>query len=252
MDTGVKRDIDVVPDAQSLAQRAAEIFIERAGQPESPDGMFTVALSGGNTPRALYELLADPEHRDKVPWDRTQVFFSDERFVPPDSSESNFHAAQESLLSKVDIPERFVHRVATVDVEPGESAALYDEGIRRVFHADPGVAPSFDLILLGLGTDGHTASLFPDTTALGDDTDLVAANAVPKLNTTRITFTYPLINAARTIMFLVAGEDKADAVSRVMAGEDLPAARVRPTNGRLIWLLDDAAAQKLPQDLRAK
>jgi 6-phosphogluconolactonase len=196
----------------------------------------------------MYEKLASAPYRDKVDWSRVQVFFSDERFVPPDSPESNFHTAYEGLLSKIDLPERFIHRYATVETTPQESVVNYEQGIRRIFAVDLGEVPRFDLILLGLGPDGHTASLFPGTEALHDTRDLVAANFVPKVNMWRLTFTYPLINAGRTVMFLVQGEDKAERVREVMEGDpELPASGVRPAGGRLVWLLDRAAAGRLKE-----
>lgn len=256
MDTGVaptqgNPDVIVAESPDALYQRAADEFVAAANGSKSPDGMFTVALSGGNTPRALYELLAQEPYASQVPWDRTQVFFSDERFVPLDSAESNGQMASEALLSKVPIPERFVHRIATADTSPDEAAAIYEEGIRRILKADLGEVPSFDLILLGLGPDGHTASLFPNTDALAVEDRLVVANYVPDKDSWRITFTYPLIDAARTVMFLIEGEGKAEIASRVLAGGDYPAARVHPTSGRLLWLLDKAAAGGLSAGQRA-
>jgi 6-phosphogluconolactonase len=196
----------------------------------------------------MFERLAAP-YRDEVDWSRVQIFFSDERFVPPDSEESNFHTANVALLSRVDIPERFIHRYATVDITPRESAVNYEQGIRRVFEVGQDELPHFDLILLGLGPDGHTASLFPGTEALNNTVDLVVANYVPKVDIWRLTFTYPLLNAAQAVMFLVQGQDKAERVREVLQGDpQLPASGVRPTDGRLIWLLDQAAAGNLRRD----
>lgn len=253
-------DVNTVPSTQEivvagspldLRRRAADLFVSVAEEATSGRGMVYVALSGGSTPRALYELLASGDYSSRVPWEQTQVFFSDERFVPPDSPESNQRMVTETLLSRVPIPDRFVHRVPVTGESPEEAAALYEEGIRRILTAAPGEVPRFDLIMLGLGPDGHTASLFPGTDALHVDDRLVAANYVAQKDSWRITFTYPLINAARCVMFLVEGESKAEIVSRVLAGEDLPAARVRPSRGRLVWLLDAAAASKVPKDMRS-
>lgn len=240
-------EIVVVRDAESLADTAARRFAELAASAVSATGQFVVALSGGNTPRALYERLAE-SYVDQVDWSRVQVFFSDERFVPPDSPESNFRMAQEALLSRVPIPERFVHRIATVEVTPEESASQYEEGLRRVSHAGLTDVPAFDLILLGLGPDGHTASLFPGTEALTVSDRLVTSNYVPRLDSWRITFTFHLINGARTVAFLAEGESKAERVAQVLSGADLPAARVRPVRGRLVWLLDQSAAAGLQRD----
>lgn len=239
--------IIVSNSSDDLGRTAAQVVLESAGRASSPDGMFTVALSGGNTPRALFNALAAPPFRDSMPWDRTQVFFSDERFVPPDSADSNYHTAQECLLSRVPIPDRFVHRVATVDVDPEESASIYEEGIRRVLEAGSGDVPPFDLILLGLGEDGHTASLFPNTGALDAEDALVVPNYVSHLGTWRITFTYPLINAAKRVVFLVSGREKAPVVAAVLAGSSLPASRIRPSHGELYWVLDPDAASQLSE-----
>lgn len=245
---GEARQQVVLPDADALVQEAAQRFVALARNAVSTRGMFRVALSGGSTPRPLYELLAAAPYRDQIDWSRMQVFFSDERFVPPDSPESNFHMAYDALLSKVPIPERFVHPVATVDISPQESADLYEEGLRRVFEVGLTEAPRFDLILLGMGPDGHTASLFPDTEALSVRDRLVAANFVPKFDSWRITFTYPLLDAAHTVIFLVRGADKADRVREVVEGTaTLPAAGVRVPEGELIWLLDAEAAARLPE-----
>jgi 6-phosphogluconolactonase len=243
--TGIPGRPIVLENPDALTEEAAKLFVETAQQAVSARDMCCVALSGGSTPRPLYEKLALPPYRDQIDWHRVQVFFSDERFVPPDAPESNFRMANEALLSRVDIPERFIHQVATVDMSPTESAALYEEGIRRVFEVGLAEIPRFDLILLGLGPDGHTASLFPESEALDVTDRIVVANFVSKFDTWRITFTYPLINAAQRIVFLAQGDDKAEAVARVLSGDTaLPAARVRPENGELLWLLDAAAAAR--------
>lgn len=238
-------EVVVLPDTAALARKAAERFAALARESVEARGQFTVALSGGNTPKAMYAALAGPDFRESVPWDSVQVFFSDERFVPPDSDQSNYHTAEIGLLSNVPIPARFVHRVATVDIEPAEAATIYEEGIRRVFQVADDALPSFDLIFLGMGPDGHTASLFPDTEALSQTAHLVAPNFVPKFDAWRITFTYPLINAARNVIFLVGGADKAEPLAEILSGESqLPAAGIRPTAGSLLWLVDEQAAAK--------
>lgn len=242
------RHVVVASGVQDLIRVAAERFVDVAQAAVSARSMFSVALSGGNTPRPLYQALAAPPYRDQIDWHHVQVFFSDERFVPPDSPESNYHLAHETLLSRVPIPERFVHRVATVDISPEEAAALYAEGIRRDFQVGMAEIPRFDLILLGMGPDGHTASLFPDTAALDVTDRLVVANFVPRMDAWRVTFTYPLLDAARNVTFLVGGADKAERVREVFTGQgDLPAALVRPTDGQEVWLLDQAAAVQLPR-----
>lgn len=241
----------VVADRTALAEEGAKLFKVSADEAKARGGTFRVALAGGNTPRPVYEKLASELYRREVDWTSVQVFFSDERFVPPDSPESNYRMVQEALLSHVEIPEGFVHPVATVDVSPEESARLYEEGVRRVLAAGLAEVPRFDLILLGLGPDGHTASLFPGTEALAVADHIVAASYVPKLYSWRVTFTYPLLNAAARVVFLVEGAEKADILSRVLAGNtEFPASRVRPENGELIWLVDRSAASKLPEKSR--
>jgi 6-phosphogluconolactonase len=232
-------------DPEALAELAAGTFTALASEAISEHGSFCVALSGGNTPRRLFERLGTEPFRSSVDWPRCEVFFSDERFVAPDSPESNFHLAQEALLSKVPVAEDSVYPIRTVGMDPPESAALYEGEIKKVVPSAQEQLPRFDLILLGLGPDGHTASLFPDTAALKVRDRLVVANYVPKLNAWRITFTYPLINAGAVVAFLVEGEEKAERVAQVLAGNgDLPAAGVRLEHGRLLWLLDRAAASR--------
>jgi 6-phosphogluconolactonase len=237
------REIVVEPDSQALARAAAETFVRLAQSAISARGDYRVALSGGNTPRALFAELAGKDVRDRIDWTRCEIFFSDERFVPHDSPESNYHTAREALLSKVPVPADRVHPVPTDGLDPERSALEYEQEIRRVFGAKEGETPRFDLILLGLGPDGHTASLFPGTSALAVRDRLVAPNFVPTLNVWRITFTYTVINAARNVAFLVAGDDKAERVAEVLEGtQDLPARHVEPVDGRLLWMLDAAAA----------
>lgn len=246
------RSVLVYPDPAALAQGAAQYFAERAREAIGHHGVFRVALSGGNTPRATYETLATPPYRDDVDWRHVEVFFSDERFVSPDSPDSDFLMAQEALLSKVPLVDGAVHRIPTVDVSPGESAALYTRTIREAFKTGPPETPRFDLILLGLGPDGHTASLFPGTEALSDAGSLVAANFVQTLQAWRITFTYRLIDAARCVTFLVEGQGKASILSEVLSGADLPAAHVSPTDGAIVWVIDEAAGSRLPSDIQAR
>lgn len=248
MAAGMSRNTSILvyPDPATLARGAARLFAERAKEAIGDHGTFRVALSGGNTPRATYETLAAPPFRGDIDWRHVEVFSSDERFVSPDSPESDFLMAQQTLLSRVPLADGAAHAVETVDVTPGESAALYTQTIRAAFGAGPTEVPHFDLILLGLGADGHTASLFPGTQALSDSRSLVTANFVRKLQAWRITFTFRLIDAARCVAFLVQGEDKASILGDVLSGADLPAARVDPNEGQLAWLIDEAAAGCLP------
>jgi 6-phosphogluconolactonase len=210
------------------------------------NGRFTVALSGGSTPRGLYSVLAS----GAIPglsWKQIYLFWSDERHVPPDDAESNYRMVQESLLSKVPVPAGNVFRVHAEEKDAATAAAQYEQTLRDFFAVKAGDFPQFDLILLGLGPEGHTASLFPDTAALDEKQRLVVANWVPKLNAQRITLTLPLINRASTVLFLAEGAKKAAIVHEVLEDPqaDLPAQKVQPVSGRLLWMLDQAAANAL-------
>ena len=220
--------IRVFENSRELARGAAEHFVALAQK-----GRFTVALSGGSTPKALYQVLAE-EFREQVPWPNVHFFWSDERHVPPDHPDSNYRMAHEALLSRVPVPESNVHRVHSENPSAQEAADEYEKVI----------VPRLDLILLGLGADGHTASIFPGSDVLHETKRLVAAPWVEKLNTYRITMTLPLLNNGASILFLVSGAEKAQIVKEVLEGpKKYPAQFVQPTNGELIWMLDrDAAA----------
>lgn len=211
-------------------------------------GRFTIALSGGSTPKNLFNLLAT-NARTVLPWDRMFFFFGDERHVPPTDPESNYRMADESLLSKVPVPPGNVFRIAAENPDAAAAAAAYEKTLEKFFALQPGQFPVFDLILLGMGPDGHTASLFPGTAGLQEKSRLVIANWVEKFKTSRITLTLPVLNAARCVTFLVSGTDKAPALHAVLdsdaPGEQYPSKLVRPTDGKLIWLVDRAAASEL-------
>jgi 6-phosphogluconolactonase len=243
----MEREIVVLADVNAVAREAANRLVEQARESIAARGRFTLALSGGSTPRALFALLASEAYRQKIDWNKTIVYWSDERCVPPDHVDSNYRLAHETLLSKAPIPAGNVHRLRG-EIKPEQAALEYEQIIRREMPAQVGV-PVFDLILLGLGPDGHTASLFPGTAVLHEKAKLIAANFVPKLNAYRLTFTPPLINAASEVMFLIAGADKADALRAVLEGEfkpdALPAQIVMPTSGQLTWLVDRAAGARL-------
>ncbi len=227
------------PDAAALAHAAARRFVAEAAQAAAARGRFAVALSGGSSPSRLYELLASQAYRGQVDWARVHVFWGDERCVPPDHADSSFRLAHAALLEHVPLPEENVHRIAG-EAEPKRAADDYDRELRSFFRGQAG----FDLILLGLGADGHTASLFPESPALLEAERWAVAvehTRPPPPLVTRITLTLPVINAAQLIVFLVVGESKAERLRAVLAGADLPAARVRPATGRLIWLTDFAA-----------
>ena len=213
------------------------------------DGLFRVALSGGSTPKKLYSKLAqEVKYRDAIPWNLIHFFWGDERTVSPDHEDSNFHMAREAMLRHIDVDESQIHRIPAEDPDVDMAASKYELEIRNHFNIPSPEVPKFDLIFLGLGTDGHTASLFPGTEALRETNRLVVANYVEKLKTHRISITFPIINQAKCVIFLVCGEDKAIALKAVLEGpqnpELYPAQLVRP-EGRLVWLIDHAAARLL-------
>jgi 6-phosphogluconolactonase len=252
------RSIEVLATAADLFHAAAEEFVRVARTAIGAQGRFTVALSGGSTPKALYSLLAT-NYADFV-WNRVFLFFGDERHVPPTDPESNYRMVNEALLTKITIPSENVFRVAAENPDAAAAASDYESRLRRFFElrpetrpeirpeGRPGEIPRFDLILLGMGPDGHTASLFPDSPALDEQSRLVVANWVAKFNTHRITFTFPVLNNAAEVMFLASGPDKADMLRQVLEGTStppLPSQRVQPSDGKLLWMLDEAAAAKL-------
>lgn len=246
----MKAHIRSFRDVVSLCQRAAAHFALAAGEAVRAKGFFTVALSGGSTPKAMYSLLAsDPVYREEIAWDRCFFFWSDERQVPPDHADSNFRMVKESLLGRFPLRPDQVFRMSGELRDASETADEYERILSAFFKLKPGELPRFDLALLGLGPDGHTASLFPDTPALHVRDRLVTANWVGKLATHRTTLTLPVLNNAAHAMFLVGGEDKATALARVLEGPlapmRLPAQLIRPTRGSLLWLVDDAAASGL-------
>ncbi len=243
---GTRPEMHISPDAGALADEAARRFSAAAGAAITARGRFTVALSGGSTPKALFRLLAVPAARDAVDWGRVVICWGDERCVPPDDEQSNYRMTREQLLDHVPIPAAQIHRIPAELPDHEAAADAYAATLREVFACEPGALPRFDLIHLGLGTEGHTASLFPGSPALGERERLVAAPWVAKLDAWRITLTPPVLNAAREVQFLVAGKEKAAIVREILHApydpETFPAQIVAPTAGRLLWLLDAAAA----------
>ncbi len=238
-------ELHVLPTTEEAAQAKAQFVAALAKECSTRHGRFTIALSGGSTPRRLYEVLASPTYSKEIAWDEWQVFWSDERCVPGDDADSNYRMARETLLDHVPIPENQVHRIKG-EAAPHQAAKEYESIIERVLKS---ASPSFDLILLGIGDDGHTASLFPGTPALGEQDRLVVDNWVPHLQVHRITFTLPLINAAKVVAFLDTDENKAGVLRQVLdatPGEDMPpAGLVRPSKGVVHWFLTKAAAERL-------
>ena len=228
---------------QELAQAAARDFATKAEAAIGERGRFAVALAGGSTPEATYEVLAN-DYAGALDWSKVHVFFGDERTVPPNHEDSNYRMTHETLLSRV--PVGSVHRMRG-ELPPAEAAAAYEEELRGFFGTSD-EPPSLDLILLGIGEDGHTASLFPETSALEVQDRWVVANPVLKLETTRLTLTVPVINSARSVNFLVAGESKAEALKQILKGDadprQYPAKLVRPAGGP-VWMVDRAAAKSL-------
>ncbi|MGA3091174.1 MAG: 6-phosphogluconolactonase [Terriglobales bacterium] len=240
------RSIEVLATAADLFHAAAEEFVRAARTAIGAQGRFAVAMSGGSTPRSLYSRLAS-DYSDFA-WNRVFLFFGDERHVPPTDPESNYRMVNESLLAKIAIPAENVFRVLAENPDANAAALDYEIKLRRFFELKPGEFPRFDLILLGMGPDGHTASLFPDSAALEELSRLVVANWVAKFNTSRITFTFPVLNRAGEVMFMASGSDKADMLHQVLEAKNtppLPSQRVQPSDGKLLWMLDDAAAAKL-------
>lgn len=234
--------VNVYESPEDLAEAAASEFAARADEAIEERGRFTAVLAGGSTPKATYEILAR-DYAERIDWGKVHVFFGDERTVPPEDEDSNYRMAREALLDHV--PVASVHRMQG-ELPLGEAAEAYEVELRGFFGSDE--LPRFDLILLGIGGDGHTASLFPETSALEVHDRWVVANPVLKLETTRITLTAPVINAARAVYFLVAGEGKAEALGQILGGEAdpraYPASLIQPEGGPR-WMLDQQAASEL-------
>lgn len=245
MDDAAKENVIIFPDREALAREAGLLVQEAVQRAVSRNGRCALALSGGRTPRAVYAQLAEEPFRSRIPWKKVHLFWGDERAVPPEHADSNYRMAKEALLEHIQIPRQNIHRIPG-ELPAVEAARVYQKELQAFWGAAP---PRFDILLLGLGTDGHTASLFPGTPAAGEKKKWVTAVFVPRLNAWRITITLPVINQAREILFLVTGSRKAEIVWRLLrrkhALHRLPASRVKPESGLLRWLLDEQAARKL-------
>jgi 6-phosphogluconolactonase len=241
----------VEPDAAALARRAAQYFVEMAGEAVAGQGRAHIAISGGSTPKAAFQLLADRDQpwRSRMPWDKLDLYWVDERAVPPDHLDSNYRMTREALLDHVPLHPCQIHRIEG-ELEPEAAAARYESQLRDTFRLEGTESPRFDLVALGMGGDGHTASLFPRTKALHEMGRLVTANHVPQMKTWRITLTWPVINHASSVFFLIAGQDKAHVLNEVLTGprdpERLPSQLIWPSSGILTLILDQAAAALLP------
>jgi 6-phosphogluconolactonase len=238
----------VYPDLQSFVDGAADFIAACGAQAIADRGRFTIALAGGSTPRPIYARLASAGYRERLDWSRVHVFFGDERCVPASDTRSNYRLACDTLLDHVRLPPVNIHRMQG-EIEPALAALSYEQELRSAFRLSS--FPVFDLICLGLGDNGHTASLFPGTAALREQTRWVVAQYVEVVTAWRITFTAPLINAARHSAFLVEGAAKADVLARVLHGpyqpDVLPAQLVQPVSGQLHWLVDAEAAARVPE-----
>jgi 6-phosphogluconolactonase len=237
--------VQIYPDADMLSRAAADYIIELADWSIADHGHFSIALSGGSTPKILYELLATESYAERINWAHVHVFWGDERCVPPDDTESCYRMAREALLDHVSLPPDNIHRIQG-EIQPEEAAAKYERLLHRIFGDS---LPRIDLILLGMGDDGHTASLFPGTKALHEEKRWVIENYVEAKQMWRITLTKTSINAAANVVFLVSGSGKAERLRDVIQGDyqpyELPSQFIKPTNGNLYWVIDEAAAQLL-------
>lgn len=238
----MKKIVEVLPDVKALIERSLVITIDKINTAIAERGVCTIALSGGSTPKPLYEAIA----QQKLPWDKIHIFWGDERYVPPDNPESNQLMARTAWLDKVSIPASNIHPMPTDEADPAVAASKHEQELQQFFQVAPGKFPVFDIILLGIGDDGHTASLFPHTEALKVSDRLVTVGN--KDGQPRITFTYPLINQARYVMFVVVGASKKPALAEIFAPDGdastYPSRLIQP-QGELWWLLDRAAGEDL-------
>jgi 6-phosphogluconolactonase len=236
----------ILENPEDVAAAAAARFVDLAAERITARGRFSVALAGGSTPKRAYELLAHDDHRNRVAWSKVHIFFGDERCVPPEDAESNYRMASQAMVSRLPIPAQNIHRMAG-EGDPATSARLYEDELQSFFEGASW--PRLDLVFLGMGDDGHTASLFPGTIALKEERAWVVANWVEKFKTFRITLTAPAINHAAHIVFIVTGESKARRLADVMRGprdpERLPSQSIQPLDGSLEWCVDKAAAAYL-------
>ncbi|MBW4558190.1 MAG: 6-phosphogluconolactonase [Trichormus sp. ATA11-4-KO1] len=239
----MKKTVEILPDLSALVARSLDLILSKVEPAIEQRGRFTIALSGGSTPKPLYEAISN----QNLPWDKIHVFWGDERYVPPDHPDSNELMARRAWLDRVDLPVTNIHTVPTLEADPAVSAAKYEQHLREFFNSTSAEFPALDVVLLGMGDDAHTASLFPHTAALRVHDRLITVGN--KDGNPRITFTYPLINAARSVIFVVAGANKRPALAQVFApvADDFtyPSRLIQP-QGELWWLMDAAAGSELP------
>ncbi len=245
----MRKEFIICQDAKEVSRRGAELFVKMARERAGAGKRFSVALSGGSTPKTMFEMLASDEFREQVPWDRVDLFWGDERGVPPDHQDSNYRMTREAMLEDVPIPRDHVYRIPADHADIAKGAEIYEETLCRYFGLGAGQLPRFDLVYLGMGDDGHTASLFPGTKALAEEKRFVVKNYVDKFQSWRVTLTAPAINNAKNVVFLIAGAGKADRLKEVLEGprdpDRLPSQMIQPRDGELVLILDEAAAAKL-------
>ncbi|MGR3176316.1 MAG: 6-phosphogluconolactonase [Candidatus Scalindua sp.] len=244
------KKIHAYPNKEQMVTATTERVINEIGRAIQERGLCNIALAGGNTPREIYSMLAENTYRGRVDWNRLHLFWGDERMVPPEHEDSNFRMVKETLLDHVRIPDGNVHRIRG-EIVPEQAAREYAELLHNHFKS---ASPRFDIILLGIGEDGHTASLFPGTDAVEERKLYTVAVFVPRLDTWRVTLTFPVLNAAREVLFLAAGRSKSDIVQRIISikqpAKEFPASMVNPENGTLHWMLDSEAMVLINKNAR--
>jgi 6-phosphogluconolactonase len=241
------REIQIVENGEAVSRAAAEMMVSLALEKLKSKESFAVALSGGSTPKNMFAILANEAAlRNRMPWDRVHFFWGDERHVAPDHTDSNFRMTNEAMLSRVPVPPENIHRIRAENPDAGKAAEDYEQELRGFFKLEAEQLPAFDCVFLGMGPDGHTASLFPATKALHERKQLVVPNWVDKFQSFRITLTAPVLNNADTVIFLVSGEEKAEPLRVVLEGQKqtdrFPSQLIEPTHGKLLWIVDRAAA----------
>ena len=245
----VQPKLSIFSTSSFLSQSAAELVVRVVKEALLTQNRVTLCLSGGTTPRELYSLLADKSYCQEIPWDKVHIFWGDERHIQLSEPDNHYRMAMNLFLSKVPIPPENIHRMAVELPDPDEVAQKYESDLREFFDLSSEVVPKFDLIFLGMGADGHTASLFPETMALQEKRRWVVSNYVPRRGLTRITLTFQILNQARNIVFLVSGSSKAEMLKTVLQGLHnmplLPAQRVSPESGVLMWFVDQGAGAQL-------
>ena len=244
------REIQIVENGEAVSRAAAEMMVSLALKKLKSKESFAVALSGGSTPKNMFAILAnDAALREQMPWDSVHFFWGDERHVAPDHADSNYRMTNEVMLSRVPVPPENIHRIRAENPDAGKAAEDYEQELRGFFKLEAEQLPAFDCVFLGMGPDGHTASLFPGTKALHERKRLVVSNWVDKFQSFRITLTTPVLNNADLVIFLVSGEEKAEPLQVVLEGQKqtdrFPSQLIEPTHGKLLWLVDRAAARKL-------